>query len=193
MKSATLPSALEALGEIAKQAKHKEITVFLDYDGTLTPIVDTPDKAILSDRMRQTVVELSNHCTVGVISGRDLKDVQDKVKIDSIVYAGSHGFDIAGPSGLNIDSQVGDEFLPSLGKAEKTLADKLGGIQGVALERKKYALAVHYRLADPDQTDAIEKAVDEAVEQFSDLRKARGKKIFELQPKMNWHKGKALF
>lgn len=192
-KHPALPSALERLDAIAEQAKGKEITVFLDYDGTLTPIVETPDKAILSDTMRKTVVELSRHCTVGVISGRDLDDVRDKVKIDSIVYAGSHGFDIAGPSGLAVDHQVGDEFLPSLDKAEKTLSKKLDSIQGVAIERKKFAIAIHYRLADPERTDDIEAVVDDVAAQHADLRKARGKKIFELQPKMDWHKGKALF
>ena len=188
-----LPSALERLEEIAHRAEGKEITVFLDYDGTLTPIVETPDKAILSESMRKTVIELSRHCTVGIISGRDLEDVKDKVRIDSIVYAGSHGFDISGPSGLEIDHQVGKEFLPSLDQAEQSLSERLASFQGTAIERKKFAIAIHYRLADPSQTDTIEAIVDDVAAQHSDLRKARGKKIFELQPKMDWHKGKALF
>lgn len=188
-----LPSALQHIDRIAKQAETKQITVFLDYDGTLTPIVDTPDKAILADAMRKTVIRLSEHCTVGIISGRDLEDVKDKVKIDSIVYAGSHGFDIAGPSGLEVDNQVGAEFLPSLDNAEKMLTEKLDTIKGVAIERKKFAIAVHYRLAAPDRADSIEAVVDEVAARYENLRKARGKKIFELQPKMDWHKGKALF
>ncbi len=187
------PSALERLDEIAEQAEGKEITVFLDYDGTLTPIVDTPDKAILSDQMRRTVVRLSEHCTVGIISGRDLADVKKLVGIDSIVYAGSHGFDITGPRGLAVDNQVGAEFLPSLDKAEKALNEKLGSIRGATVERKKFAIAIHYRLVEPSRTDAVEAIVDEVAAGHNDLRKARGKKIFELQPRMDWHKGKALF
>lgn len=120
-----LPSALESIEDIFNHAKSKLIAVFLDYDGTLTPIVETPDKAIMAEDMRQTVINLSRHCTVGIISGRDLKDVQDKVKIDSIVYAGSHGFDIAGPEGLQMENQKGREFLPVLDEAEKELLQEL--------------------------------------------------------------------
>jgi trehalose-phosphatase len=61
---------------------------FLNYDGTLAPIVDTPDNAVMQKDMRTAVIELSRHCTVGIISGRDLKDIQQMVQIDSIVHAG---------------------------------------------------------------------------------------------------------
>lgn len=46
------PSAISSFGHIAAQAKNKKIAVFLDYDGTLSPIVDDPDRAIMSDAVR---------------------------------------------------------------------------------------------------------------------------------------------
>jgi alpha,alpha-trehalase len=187
-----LPSALEDFERISRQAEGKRIAVFLDYDGTLTPIVETPDRAVMQEDMREAVMELSRHCPLGIISGRDLKDVQDKVRIDSIVYAGSHGFDIAGPKGLQVENTVGEEFLPVLGKAEKELSRKLGSIQGLLVERKKFAIAIHYRLVDPGRVEGVAKVVDEVVAGHPELRKAYGKKIFELQPQMDWHKGKAL-
>jgi trehalose-phosphatase len=130
---------------------------------------------------------------VGIISGRDLKDVQDKVQIDSIVYAGSHGFDIAGPKGLQVEHTVGEEFLPVLDTAEKELSGKLDSIQGVLVERKKFAIAIHYRRARPENVEGVETIVDEIAEKHPELRKSYGKKIFELQPQIDWHKGKALF
>ncbi|MCF6158874.1 MAG: trehalose-phosphatase [wastewater metagenome] len=187
-----LPRALDSFEEIARQARGKRMAVFLDYDGTLTPIADTPDKAIMSEDMRQAVVALSKHCIVGIISGRDLKDVRRMINIDSIVYAGSHGFDIAGPEGMHAESQVGTEFLPVLDKAEQELSRTLSPIKGVLVERKKFAIAVHYRLAAPEHTDEIEKVIDKVAAAHPELRKTYGKKIFELQPDIEWHKGKAL-
>lgn len=188
-----LPSALDAFEKISRRAADKQIAVFLDYDGTLSPIADSPDLAVMQEDMRETVTGLSRHCPVGIISGRDLKDVRDKVKIDSVVYAGSHGFDIAGPKGLQVENTVGEKFLPVLDKAEKELSRKLDSIRGILVERKKFAVAIHYRLVDPEKVEGIEKVVDEVSAGYPELRKAYGKKIFELQPHVDWHKGKALF
>lgn len=189
----TLPSALESFEEIARESRGKRIAVFLDYDGTLTPIVETPEKAVIAEDMRETVIELSRHCTLGVISGRDLKDVKDKVKINSIVYAGSHGFDISGPEGLQVKNETGTEYLPVLHEAEKKLSAKLGDIEGVLVERKRFAIAIHYRLAAPEKVEMVEEVVDKVASEHPELRKAYGKKIFELQPDIDWHKGRALF
>ncbi|MGQ3685656.1 MAG: trehalose-phosphatase [Candidatus Loosdrechtia sp.] len=187
-----LPSALDRLEEIARLARGKRIAVFLDYDGTLTPIADTPDKAVMSEDMRQTVTELSQYCTVGIISGRDLKDVRSLVNIDTIIYAGSHGFDISGPAGLHTENQVGTEYLPVLDKAEQELSRMFSTIKGVLVERKRFAIAIHYRLVAPEQTDKVEEIVDKIAARHPELRKTYGKKIFELQPDLDWNKGKAL-
>ncbi len=191
--SEPLPSALEDFERISRRAEGKRPAVFLDYDGTLTPIVETPDRAVMHQDMREAVIELSRHCPLGIISGRDLSDVRDKVRIDSIIYAGSHGFDIAGLEGMQVENKVGEEFLPVLDRAEKELSRKLGPIPGLLVERKKFAIAIHYRLVDPGKVEGIEKVVDEVSAQNPELRKAYGKKIFELQPQIDWHKGKALF
>ena len=146
----------------------------------------------MHEDMRSAVITLSQYCTVGIISGRDLQDVQKMVKIDSILYAGSHGFDISSPEDLEIQNQIGEEFLPVLDEAEKELSEKLQSIDKVIVERKKFAIAIHYRLVEPKWIETIEKVVDEVATKHSELRKAYGKKIFELQPDIDWHKGKAL-
>jgi len=93
-----IPSALDCVQEIAGHSDR--LGVFLDYDGTLTPIISHPQDAWLTDSMRQTLRELAGSLPVAVLSGRDLHDVRRRVDIDGIVYAGSHGFDIAGAGGL---------------------------------------------------------------------------------------------
>jgi trehalose-phosphatase len=188
-----LPSALAGFEAISRRAEGRRIAVFLDYDGTLSPIAETPEEAILPEPTREAVADLARRCTVGVISGRDLPDVREKVGIDSIVYAGSHGFDIAGPNAMQVEHAVGEEFLPVLERAAKELSGKLEAVDGVLVERKKFAIAVHYRRAAPPTVEAVEAAVDEVGGRHPKLKKTYGKKIFELQPRIDWHKGKALF
>ncbi|KAE8793536.1 Trehalose-phosphate phosphatase [Hordeum vulgare] len=43
------PSALAKFEEIVAASKGKQIVMFLDYDGTLSPIVDDPDAAFMSE------------------------------------------------------------------------------------------------------------------------------------------------
>ena len=56
--------------EINQEVSGKDIFLFLDYDGTLTPIVATPDLAVLSDAMRDTVRKVAQKQTVSIVSGR---------------------------------------------------------------------------------------------------------------------------
>ena len=189
----TFSAALGRIDEIFRQAVGKKPAVFLDYDGTLTPIVSRPEDAVLDASMRQTLRDLAQHCFVAVISGRDLKDVQNLVGLDDIYYAGSHGFDIAGPRGQRLSHQSGQEFLPALDWAEKSLRERLEKqISGVQVERKKFAIAVHHRRVEADRVMEVEKVVDQVQAENNRLRKSTGKKIFELQPNIDWDKGKAL-
>lgn len=190
--NAALPSALSDFASIAEQLKGKHLAIFLDYDGTLTPIVERPEMAILSDSMRATVRRLSELCTVAIISGRDLQDVQKLVGVKELFYAGSHGFDIAGPAGKRIENQQDLDFLPVLDAAEQTLRERLKPIEGSLVERKKFSIAVHYRRVADSHIADVEAIVDELVGAQPKIKKTYGKKVFDLQPNIDWHKGKAV-
>jgi alpha,alpha-trehalase len=184
--------ALEALAQIGDALGDKHLALFLDYDGTLTPIVERPELAVLADDVRAILRRLSRHCTLSVISGRDLQDVRERVGVESLGYAGSHGFDILAPGAAVPAPPEAAAAVPELDAAEALLRKRLALLQGVLLERKRFGLAVHYRMADPAQEGAVEAAVDAALERFRRLRKTRGKKVFELLPAIDWHKGSAL-
>jgi trehalose-phosphatase len=184
-----IPSALKHVEEIAGPGD-RSLAIFLDYDGTLTPIVSHPEKALLSDSMRQTIRELSARAPVAVLSGRDLDDVRQRVNVDTIIYGGSHGFDIAGPGGLR--KEVAAEFLSNLDLAEKELEKALAGILGARVERKRFSIAAHYRNAKESELPKLERAVSEVAAQHPELRTIAGKKVYELQPNIDWDKGRAL-
>ncbi len=186
-----LPSALEHPHAIFAD-RQRELLLFLDYDGTLTQIVDHPDKAILSDSMRRILNRLAGLIRVAVLSGRDLRDVQSKVAIPQLWYAGSHGFDIEGPDGAHHEHEEGARFLPLLDRMERLLTDRLGNIAGCLIERKHFSLAVHYRKVREENLHEVQQAVQELHQTEPALRLATGKKIVEFQPDIAWHKGHAL-
>ena len=187
-----LPDALERYGEIARRLAGRQPAIFLDYDGTLTPIVARPDLAVLAEEMRDIVRELATLCPVAIVSGRDRADAARLVGLDSLVYAGSHGFDIAGPGGLRKQHEQAAAFLPALDRAERQLRESVDGIAGALVERKRFAIAVHYRLVAEQSIASVEAAVDAALHAEPELRKTYGKKVFELRPQLDWDKGKAV-
>jgi trehalose 6-phosphate phosphatase len=184
-----LPSALEHVEEIAR-ANGRGLAIFLDYDGTLTPIVNHPQDAWLTDSMRQTLRELASSVPVAILSGRDLHDVRRRVDIDGIVYAGSHGFDIAGAGGLR--RQLGAAYLPVLDVAESELRETLDEILGAQLERKHFSVAAHYRNVNESEAFRVALAVDAVAARLHELRRIDGKKVYELLPGIDWDKGKAV-
>src|SRR5437762_12779272 len=110
-----LPSALEHVEEIGG-AGDRSLAIFLDYDGTLTPIVSRPDQAVLMDSTQAILRTLAAKMPVAILSGQKLKDVCNRVGIAGIVNAGSHGFDIAVPRALR--RQQAPEFFAALDAAE---------------------------------------------------------------------------
>lgn len=186
-----LPHALESKQEIRQKLKGFTPILFLDYDGTLCPIVKDPDKAIMSDEMKSILSRLANKVTVAVVSGRDRADVQQKVDLEQVVFAGSHGFDIEGPNGLAMQYEGGQKAQPALDEATQNLNSKIGNITGIHIERKKYAIAVHYRNVADEQVDKVRVAVKEELDRQDKLKGGGGKKILELKPNIDWHKGRA--
>ncbi|MGH2628974.1 MAG: trehalose-phosphatase [Actinomycetota bacterium] len=186
----SLPRALDHRDEIRDRLAGSTPAVFLDYDGTLTPIVERPEDALLSDDARRAIERLAARCPVAVISGRDLADVRRMVGVEDIAYAGSHGFDIAGPGG--VAEQHGVEFLPDLDRAEDELRASLGRIPGIRVERKRFAIAVHVRQVEDRRIPEVETAVDRVARAHARLRRTGGKKVFELRPNEEWDKGRAL-
>jgi trehalose-phosphatase len=184
--------ALEQIERIAARLEARRLALFFDYDGTLTPIVRRPEDATLSDEMRSLLRELASRVVVGIISGRDLADVRRMVALDMLYYAGSHGFDVTGPDGMRMQQPDALDHLPDLEAAGRELSDRLQGIGGAWVERKRFAIAVHYREADSEDVPTIEAAVDAVRDSRPRLRKKGGKKIYELQPDVAWDKGRAV-
>ena len=189
----SLPFVFNGTSFSAIFPEDKSLVLLLDYDGTLSLIVNQPEDAHLSDSMRDVLKSCAAKFTVAIISGRDMDDLIGRVKIDGIIYAGSHGFRIKGPEGLKMKHKKTDVIVPDLEKIEKELTGKFSnGPEGVKIEKKMYAIAVHYRNARQDKYEEIREKVNQVVSGFPDMKTGKGKKIIEIKPDINWHKGMAV-
>jgi trehalose 6-phosphate phosphatase len=185
-----LPLALERAPEILGRLAAGPSAVFLDYDGTLTPIVERPEDATLPVPTRAAIARLAALVPVAVVSGRDLADVRRMVGVDRIAYAGSHGFDLLRPDGSS--EQRGLAFVPDLDRAERDLAAAVAPIPGARVERKAFAIAVHVRQVEAARIPDVEAAIAHVAAAHPRLRRTGGKRVFELRPDVAWDKGKAL-
>lgn len=177
-----------------KEARH--ILLLCDYDGTLTPIVERPEMAELSEKARELLDTLtgSPKFTVGVMSGRSLSDLKDKVRVNNIVYAGNHGMEMEGP-GLRYVNPAAEELRPVLRLIRQVLSRALATIPGALVEDKGLTLSVHYRMVAPERVAEVKSAVEQVVgtaQAAGKVRLTAGKMVYEIRPAVEWDKGKAL-
>jgi alpha,alpha-trehalase len=182
----------DLVASVTREARGRRLALFLDYDGTLTPIVDRPENARLGSGMRRVLTALSRQHCVAIISGRGRRDLEQLVGVRGGYYAGSHGFDISGPDKTCIRHEEGGAYLPIIKQAEAELRGRLQGIAGAIVENKIYAVAVHFRLVGAADMPEIKKAVMHVLHSHPELERMVGKKVFELRPRIAWDKGKAV-
>lgn len=187
MKTLALPSAFDALDQIDPS----RAVIFLDYDGTLTPIVARPSESTLSESMRNDLHNLAAKFPVAVVSGRDLGEIKKLVGLKGVYYAGSHGMDIAGPEGIRKTLSFAETMLPLLKEKQVKIEAFLAEYEGAELERKRFSFAIHYRNVEEKRQEELKKRVEKCGE-HPNLKWRYGKKVLELQPAVEWDKGKAV-
>ncbi|CAN1264157.1 Probable trehalose-phosphate phosphatase 4 [Linum perenne] len=168
------PSALHSFEQMMKAAKGKKIIVFLDYDGTLSPIVDDPNSAFMSEEMRTAVREVAKCFPTAIISGRSIDKVKEFVQLTNVYYAGSHGMDIMAPPRPVKSSdghypllfQPAKRFLPAIQKILKELEEVTGKVKGARVEDNRFCVSVHFRQVKDE--------------------------VMEIRPTIEWDKGHAV-
>lgn len=173
------------------------VLLLLDYDGTLTPIVPSPEDALLDTDTRQILQSLAGNgrFVVGVISGRELSQTKELVGIPSLYYAGNHGLEMSGPNFVYTNPS-GIHSRSVLNRIVHSLQEKLNPIEGVLLEDKGLTLAVHYRMVEGKAARRKVKRIFASICQpYLDqgyIHIAYGKKVMEIRPPVDWHKGQAV-
>ena len=168
--------------------------VFLDYDGTLTPIVDTPDRAVITGRHAAGGDRnFPGIARWGSSAAGTLRMCRTKWGSTPSSMPGSHGFDISGPEGLQTEkTRLGRISSRPRQGGERAVPKLWHPSRACWWSENNSPLPSTTDCVAPGKVERVEEVVDEVAAGHPELRKAYGKKIFELQPDMDWHKGKAL-
>jgi len=182
--------------KLENRLSDKSILLFLDYDGTLAPIAETPQKAVISPEAKDLLKKLSkkSNCSVAIISGRALNDIKTIAGIKDIIYAGNHGLEIEGPK-INFVSQVSPRLKSIIRNIYEDAVSKLSKIKGVLIEDKGLTISIHYRLVDAKDIQEFLSIFKEITGPYTVRDKIKinsGKKVYEIKPPVMWDKGKVV-
>lgn len=186
--------AVEALRRIEQgRAEQGRLLLGLDFDGTLAPIVPVPDDATMLPAAAEALRALADRAdtVLAIVSGRGLADVRARVREERAFFAGNHGFEIEGP-GLRHRIDAAERLRPELRVLTERLRHELEHIPGAEVEDKGITVSIHYRrVADPVQAEQVRDLADREARR-SGIRATHGKRVVELRPPLDWHKGRAL-
>ncbi len=182
------------LSDKVKRAEH--ILLLSDFDGTLSPIAKKPELATLPELTKTRLQELTQipRLTLGVISGRNIKDLQQKTGINDIIYTGNHGLQIESP-GIHFVHPIAETAAEILSGMSDDMKLFFSENEGILVENKGLTLSLHYRLADETQIEEITRIFNSITAPFVSSGKIKitsGKKVYEVRPAVDWDKGKAI-
>jgi trehalose-phosphatase len=178
----------------ARIRRAQNLFLFLDYDGTLTPIVPRPELAFCPSKVRRLLEKLRDLPAVhlAIISGRSLEDVREKVEVSGIIYVGNHGLEIENSKGSH-KKIISSARIRELKRITQRLQNSLKEIPGILFEEKGPVLSVHYRNIPQKFLTQISQVLEEELQQWKKRWKmASGKMVWEIRPNVDFHKGKAL-
>lgn len=187
-------SVLRHWSEVKPRLASVRLAVFLDFDGTLAPIVRRPESVVLSAGNRHTLRRLSAcpGVRVAIISGRSLADLKKRLRPGPIACAGNHGMEIEGP-GFRFRFRTPRGYPRTLDRVRTALSSLPSRFPGTELEDKGLTLTFHYRRARGRVVSEAVAAFRVAVRPFrSRLQIRSGKRILEIRPPASWGKGDAV-
>jgi trehalose-phosphatase len=169
------------------------LALFLDFDGTISPIVGTPDRAAIDPQIKSILEHLRDSGTIdiAVVSGRQLSDVRARAGIEGIMYAGNHGLEIE-TRDLCFREPGAENLRLELRRLVLRLQSLLADTSGVGIENKGLSVAVHYRQVHPALHEWVRSSIAETVCKSHVFTCIFGKMVVDIRPKVEWNKGNAV-
>jgi trehalose 6-phosphate phosphatase len=151
---------------------------FFDFDGTLTELADTPNAVIVEDRARRALEALFHAASgaVAIVTGREIDAIDSFLAPLKLPIAGVHGFERR--HGEIMFSAPCIEDSAAARSAEKVLRSFAAHNPGLLFERKRGALALHYRLR-PELEHLCVSLVEELSTRLPQAVLTRGKFVIE--------------
>lgn len=175
-------------GLLGGLAACRRVTLFLDYDGTIseiTPDFDNAKPIAGATELIEQMAAHSDHFRVVIISGRRTETLACLLGgIHNVTLVGNHGLEIVETGGARrmlVDPAV---FMPALDAVRAWLSENVPAASGLIVEDKGFSVALHYRLADPDLAQEIKRKLTEFVAlRKSALEIGEGKMVVEARPR----------
>jgi trehalose 6-phosphate phosphatase len=168
----------------------RSVAVLTDIDGTLAPIVPTPDMSEVPEEIKDLLRRLSERfLLVAGISGRKSEEALDLIGLEDVVYFGNHGFEILRDG----EVEMIPEALPYLEKVQEleNLAREELAPQGAFVEEKGITASIHYRNAPPEVGEKCVEFARREGERLG-LRITVGRGVVEARPPIRADKGTAV-
>ena len=161
---------------LTEWAARQPVALFLDFDGTLVDIAETPDAILVPDDLVRRLEVLAARVggRLALITGRSLSDIGGHLGRGAIRIVGSHG------------AEHGDAAVPAATLSSDAMAARWPGL---LVETKPHGIAIHYR-QEPDAEAAVLPVMDDIAEREG-LAVRRGKMVVELGPRQA-SKGRAV-
>jgi trehalose 6-phosphate phosphatase len=192
-----MPHLLNVWPSVSEQFRRADVSLLLfDFDGTLSPIAHRPDLAVLPATTRDLLLEAQSddRYVLGIVSGRSLLDLRERVGLDGLIYAGNHGLEIQG-NGLDFLHPEAGCLREEMGRIYQELELQLGSHPGVIGENKGLSLSFHYRQTPLEIVPQVEEGFHKAVATAAEsglVKVTRGKQVLEVRPNLDWGKGRAI-
>jgi len=169
----------------------------LDYDGTLTPIIRDPKKAVIPAKTKKIIEKLrdSGACKIAVVSGRSIRQLNSLTGLKKITLVGNHGYEINEPGKRAWIHPEVRRARKTVSKIRPHIKKIVGQFPGAKLEDKALILAIHYRSLSGKRVGPLKAKIQEKIRKLKlarGLQWGYGKKVWELRPRIHWHKGAAL-
>jgi trehalose 6-phosphate phosphatase len=169
------------------------LDVFLDFDGTLAPLVEHPADASLPAVTRRLLEALATepNVTLAIISGRAIDDVEHRLGIENIFYSGNHGHEIR-DAALRFQAPIPASAQAAMRALAGTLTKRFQTTSGVLVEDKGPTISIHYRLAPEAEWPGIARMVQEDLKAAKHpFRITHGNKVYEIRASTECDKGTA--
>lgn len=161
--------------------------LFLDVDGTLIEIAETPDGVVVDARVIEILAALDRRFehAVALVSGRSIEFLDGLFAPLHLTAAGLHGLERRDPAGKMVRP---NGAVAGLDRVREAFGDFARRDPGLMIEDKTYSVALHFRRAPALADEAEALACRLGAELGDDLILQRGKMVLEFRPR-GPHKG----
>lgn len=174
--------------------KDSKTGIITDIDGTISEIAPTPDEAVITPIMRDSLKKIAEKFKlVAVLSGRSVEDARRMVGVDGLLYVGNHGLEYIKDGEIHIEPEV-EKYLSAIKKVTKDVQEgDLSKIEGILFEEKGICFSIHYRLCeDPKKAKKMVLDTLEDAQKYTDFKIREGRKVVEIRPPTAHDKGTIL-